>query len=302
MKRREFIALLGGAAAAWPVSARAQQPTKVPTIGILGSGTPATQGHWYAAFVQRLRELGWIDGRTVAIEYRWAEGRDERAAEIAAEFVRRKVDVIVTAATAVVVAAKQATSVIPIVFAAAGDPVGTGLVASLARPGGNVTGLSVQSVELVGKRLELLREVIPGLHQLAMLVNVGSPLAVLERGEVQAAARTLGPSDAVQTITCGVTAMRSTGTTMWMPFWLSHLARANAEICQHDDARRCIIEAIAAVETAKERWCEAEVNRVAGEIALLSPESDVAKAEAHFERALAVAREQQEKPGSSERR
>src|SRR5262245_37745672 len=134
MRRREFITLLGSAAATWPLAARAQQATKMPAIGILGSGTPATQGHWYAAFVQRLRELGWIDGRTVAIEYRWAEGRDERAAEIAAEFVRRKVDVIVTSATAGVVAAKQATSVIPIVFAAAGDPVGTGLVASLARP------------------------------------------------------------------------------------------------------------------------------------------------------------------------
>src|SRR5262249_13132187 len=133
--RRKFLATLGGAAA-WPLAVRAQQAGKVPTIGILGSGTPATQGHWYAAFVQRLRELGWIDGRTVAIEYRWAEGRDEHAAEIAAELVRRKVDVIVTSATTVVVAAKQTTSVIPIVFMA-GDPVGTGLVASLARPGGN---------------------------------------------------------------------------------------------------------------------------------------------------------------------
>src|SRR5262249_16378362 len=189
MRRREFITLLGGAAA-WPLAARAQQAIKVPAIGILGSGTPATQGHWYAAFVQRLRELGWIDGRTVAIEYRWAEGRDERAAEIAAEFVQRKVDVIVTSATAGVVAAKQATSVIPIVFAAAGDPVGTGLVASLARPGGNVTGLSIQQTDLAGKRLELLREVIPSLRRLAMLVNVSNPLAVLDLGEVQAAART----------------------------------------------------------------------------------------------------------------
>jgi len=176
----------------WPLAARAQQGGKVPTIGILGSGTPATQGHWYAAFVQRLRELGWIDGRTVAIEYRWAEGRDEHAAEIAAELARRKVDVIVTSATAGIVAAKQATSVIPVVFAAAGDPVGTGLVASLARPGGNVTGLSIQQTDLAGKRLELLREVIPSLRRLAMLVNVGNPLAVLDVGEVQAAARTLG--------------------------------------------------------------------------------------------------------------
>jgi putative ABC transport system substrate-binding protein len=139
-----------------------------------------------------LRELGWIEGRTVAIEYRWAEGRSERAAEIAAEFVRLKVDVIVTSGTSPVLAAKQATAVIPIVFAAAGDPVGTGLVASLARPGGNVTGLSLQAIDYVGKKLELLREVVPGLRRLAIVVNVGSPIGVLELGEVQAMARTLG--------------------------------------------------------------------------------------------------------------
>src|SRR5262249_11171872 len=155
----------------------------------MASATPATKGQWAAAFVQRLRELGWIEGRTVAIEYRWAEGRTERAAEIAAEFVQHKVDVIVTSATSLVVAARQATSVIPIVFAAAGDPVGTGLVASLARPGGTVTGLSSQLTDTAGKRLELLREVVPGLRQLAMLVNVGNPVVVLELGEVQAAAR-----------------------------------------------------------------------------------------------------------------
>src|SRR5262245_26871558 len=155
IERRKFLATLGGAAA-WPLTASAQQSGKLPTIGYLGSATPATQGHLVAAFVQRLRELGWIEGRTIAIEYRWAEGRTERAAEIAAEFVRRKVDVIVTSATAAVVAAKQATSVIPIVFAAAGDPVGTGLVASLARPGGNITGLSIQQPDVAAKRLELL--------------------------------------------------------------------------------------------------------------------------------------------------
>ena len=142
--------------------------------------------------MQRLRELGWIEGRTIAIEYRWAEGRSERFTEIAAEFVRLKVDVIVTYATPPVIAAKQATSVIPIVFAVAGDPVGTGLVASLARPGGNVTGLSVQQTDLAGKRLELLREVVPGLRRLAIMANVGNPATVLEMGEVQAAARTLG--------------------------------------------------------------------------------------------------------------
>ena len=183
---------LGGAAAAWPLAARAQQPGKLPTIGFLGASTPSAESQWIAAFVQRLRELGWIEGRTVAIEYRWAEGRSERFAEIAAEFVRLKVDVIVTSGTPAVLAAKQATSVIPIVFATAGDPVGTGLVASLARPGGNVTGLSIQSTDLAGKRLELLREVVPGLRRLAIMANVGNPVAVLEMGEVQAAARTLG--------------------------------------------------------------------------------------------------------------
>jgi putative tryptophan/tyrosine transport system substrate-binding protein len=192
MKRRAFITLLGGAAAAWPLMARAQQPGKLPTIGYLGSATPASQGQWVAAFVQRLRELGWIDGRTIAIEYRWAEGRTERAAEIAAEFVRRKVDVIVTSSTAGAVAAMQATSVIPIIFAAAGDPVGTGLVASLSRPGGNVTGLSIQQTDLAAKKLELLREVVPSLRRLAILANVDAPSVVLDMRQVQATGRTLG--------------------------------------------------------------------------------------------------------------
>jgi putative ABC transport system substrate-binding protein len=191
MKRRAFITLLGGAAA-WPLAAGAQQSGKLATIGCLVPGTPSSHGQWFAVFVQRLRELGWIEGRTVAVEYRWAEGRSERFAEIAAEFVQRKVDVIVTASTGGVLAAKQATSVIPIVFAAAGDPVGIGLVASLARPGGNVTGLSLQQIETVGKRLELLREVVPGLGRLAVLANVGNPTVVLDMGEVQATARTLG--------------------------------------------------------------------------------------------------------------
>jgi putative tryptophan/tyrosine transport system substrate-binding protein len=192
MKRREVITLLGGVAAAWPLAARAQQSGKLATIGCLVPGTPSSHGQWFAVFVQRLRELGWIEGRTVAVEYRWAEGRGERFAEIAAEFVQRKVDVIVTASTTGVLAAKQATSVIPIVFAAAGDPVGTGLVASLARPGGNVTGLSLQQIETVSKRLELLREVVPGLGRLAVLANVGNPAVVLDMGEVKATARTLG--------------------------------------------------------------------------------------------------------------
>jgi putative ABC transport system substrate-binding protein len=190
MKRRAFITLLGGAAA-WPLAARAQQPA-MPVIGYLGANTPSAENQRIAAFVQRLRELGWIEGRTIAIEVRWAGGRNERFAEIAAEFVRLKVDVIVTAGTAAVVAAKQATSVIPIVFAVVGDPVGTGLVSSLARPGGNVTGLSNQSADIVGKRLEQLREIVPDLRRLAILANVGSPLAVLEMREAQGTARTLG--------------------------------------------------------------------------------------------------------------
>ena len=190
MKRREFITLAGAAAAVWPLAARAQQ-AKPPTIGFLVTGTPSSHGQWFAALAQRLRELGWVDGRTIAIEYRWAEGRPERYAEIAAEFVRRKVDVIVTGGSAVP-AAKQATSVIPIVFPVATDPVGAGYVASLARPGGNVTGLSQQRTDTAGKRLELLREVVPDLRRLAIMANVGNPGTMLEMGEVQAVARALG--------------------------------------------------------------------------------------------------------------
>jgi putative ABC transport system substrate-binding protein len=192
MIRRQFITLLGGAAVAWPLAARGQQqPAKLPTIGFLGAATPATWSVFIAAFVRRLRELGWIEGRTIAIEYRWAEGRNERYADIAAEFVRLKVDVIVTSGGAVL-AAKQATSLIPIVFAAAADPVGGGFVASLVQPGGNVTGLSAQFTDLAGKRLELLREIVPSLRQLAIMANAGYPAAVLEMAEVQATARTLG--------------------------------------------------------------------------------------------------------------
>ena len=190
-KRREFVTLIGGAAA-WPLAARAQQAGKLPTIGFLGQTTLSGGSEWVAAFVQRLHELGWNEGRTIAIEYRWAEGREERFAEIAAEFVRLRVDVIVTSGTPQVLAAKQATSVVPIVFATAGDPVGTGVVASLARPGGNVTGLSNQHTDLAGKRLELLREVVPGLRRVALIGNLGNPIIMLELSEVQAAARTLG--------------------------------------------------------------------------------------------------------------
>jgi putative tryptophan/tyrosine transport system substrate-binding protein len=191
MKRRQFLSIVGGAAGAWPLLARAQQPTKLPTIGFLGTSTPVAWRPWIAAFVQRLRELGWIEGRTVAIEVRWAEGKSERFAEIAAEFVRLNVDVIVTSGAAAP-ASKRMTSSIPIVFMLANDPVGTGIVASLSRPGSNVTGLSNQSGDLAGKRLELLREVIPDLRSVAVLVNVANaPGGGAEVRAVNTAARTL---------------------------------------------------------------------------------------------------------------
>jgi putative ABC transport system substrate-binding protein len=192
VRRRAFITLLGGAAALWPLAARAQQASKLPTIGFLGASTPfGAWSQWTAAFVQRLRELGWVEGRNVAIEYRWAEGRRERFAEIAAEFVRLKVDVIVTVGSAVA-ATKQVTSTIPIVFALAVDPVGSGIVDSLARPGGNVTGISIQSTDLAGKRLEILREALPDLRRLAIIGDVGYAGSVLEISEAQAAARKVG--------------------------------------------------------------------------------------------------------------
>jgi putative ABC transport system substrate-binding protein len=183
LRRRELIAGLGASAVARPLAVRAQQRA-MPVIGFLGGSTAAAQSQWTSAFVQRLRELGWTEGRNVAIEYRWGEGRNERYAEIAAEFVRLKVDVIVTAGSAALTL-KQATSAIPIVFAGAQDPLGGGLVASLARPGGNLTGLSAQLADIAGKRAELLREAVPGLHRLAIMANVSNSLAVLEMGEAQ---------------------------------------------------------------------------------------------------------------------
>jgi putative ABC transport system substrate-binding protein len=193
MKRREFITLVGGAAVGWPLAARAQQPNRVAKIGFLGASwaSPSDEGQRLAAFVQRLRELGWTEGRTVAFEYRWAEGRAERFNEIAREFVQLKVDVIVTYSTPAVLAVKQATSLIPIVFAGAGDPIGTGLVASLAVPGGNATGVSLQTSDIAGKRLELLRELVPDLRRLAIMANVDSPNSLLEMSEARAAADTL---------------------------------------------------------------------------------------------------------------
>jgi putative ABC transport system substrate-binding protein len=192
MRRRDFFTLLGGAAASWPLAARAQQTRKLPTIGFLGVGRPSERSHWIAAFQNRLGELGWIDGRTVAIEYRWTEGGSEPLAEFAAELVRRRVDIIVASATPPTVAAKQATSVIPIVFAGAGDPIGAGVVESLARPGGNATGLSLQQTDLAGKRIELLRDVVPGLRRLAIMANSDNASTVLDMREAQTAASTLG--------------------------------------------------------------------------------------------------------------
>jgi putative ABC transport system substrate-binding protein len=191
MRRREFFTLVGGAAA-WPLAVHAQQAAKAPVIGFLGSGTVSSGNQWVAAFVQRLRELGWIEGQTMAIEYRWADGRSERVTEIAAEFARLKVAVIVTYANTTAAAVKRAVTTIPIVFAAAGDPVGTGLVASLARPGGNITGLSLQQTEVASKRLEILRDLLPSLHTVAILADAGSPNAVLEMSEADAAARRFG--------------------------------------------------------------------------------------------------------------
>src|SRR6516162_8581469 len=185
--RREFITLLSGGAVAWPLAARAQQASALPTIGMLGSSLAAFS-YWLPALLRRLRELGWIENRTMAIEYRWTEGHNERYAQLAAELVRLKVDVIVALGSPAIVAAKQATAVIPIVFPLASDPVGDGLVASLARPGGNITGLSNEQPDLAGKRLEILRELVPGLSRLGYIANVNNPTAMGNVREIQEAA------------------------------------------------------------------------------------------------------------------
>jgi putative tryptophan/tyrosine transport system substrate-binding protein len=189
MRRREFIAGVGGAAA-WPVVARAQQPR--PVVGLFSVSTPATDQLRIDAFLRRLRELGWIEGQTISFEYRWAEGRPERFVEIAADLTQRKVNVIVTAGAGPVNAIRHATSLIPVVFAIASDPVGTGLVASLARPGGNAAGLSYLGPDLAAKRLELSRELIVHFARLAVMVNRGAPGAMLEMREMLKAADTIG--------------------------------------------------------------------------------------------------------------
>lgn len=192
MGRRQFITLLGSLAVAWPLSARAQPSSKLPTVGFIVPDTLTAERQRIAAFLQRLSELGWIERRNIAIEFRTAEGHSERLRELANELVGLNVNLIVSYSTPAIAAAKQATSLIPIVFAAAGDPVGTGLVVSLARPGGNVTGLSLQQRDLGGKRLELLREALPGLRRFAIMADADNPFAALEIDEVQVAAQTLG--------------------------------------------------------------------------------------------------------------
>jgi putative tryptophan/tyrosine transport system substrate-binding protein len=190
MRRREFVTLLSGAAVAYPLAVRAQRSDQLRRVAALGD-SPSTWNVWIAGFAERLRELGWIEDRTIAIEYRWSEGRPERVAEAAAEFVQRKPDVIVTYGGAAV-ELKRTTTSIPIVFAIAIDPLGAGLVQSLSRPGGNITGLSLQQTESSGRRLELLREVVPGLHRLAIMFDGGYRAAVGENESVQAIATKLG--------------------------------------------------------------------------------------------------------------
>jgi len=192
INRRTFLCGLTLGTLSAPLAAKAQQPGKVARIGVLSFGSATPGSHIDEAFRQQLRELGYVEGQNIVIEYRWAEGRAERLPDLAAELVRLKVDVIVAGGTPPPLAAKHATRTIPIVMAAAGDPVGSGLVASLARPGGNVTGLSTFTPELAGKRLQLLKEVVPGVSRVAVLWNAANPYAVLNMRETEAAAQTLG--------------------------------------------------------------------------------------------------------------
>jgi putative tryptophan/tyrosine transport system substrate-binding protein len=189
MRRRAFITLLGGAMASWPLAARAQQTAKLPSLGFLTAGT-WTPG--LPALLEGLRQLHWIEGKTIAIERRHADNRNDRLPELAAELVRLRVDVIVAAGTLAPLAAKHATTTIPIVMTSAGDPLENGLVASLAQPGGNVTGLSLMMADVSGKRLELLKELVPELHRVAVLWNSTNPYPAIVLKETQEAARTLG--------------------------------------------------------------------------------------------------------------
>jgi putative tryptophan/tyrosine transport system substrate-binding protein len=192
MKRREFMMLAGGTAAAWPFATRAQKPQKMPRIGYLGAGILAVKPNPRDAFMQGLRELGYVEGQTYTLVERYADGRQERLPELAVELVRLEVDVLVAPTSGAAKAAMDATRTIPIVMAGGGDPVGLGLVASLARPGGNVTGPSMMNTEIIGKRMQLLKEVVPGLTRVAVLANSVNPIHALFRRETEPAARELG--------------------------------------------------------------------------------------------------------------
>jgi putative ABC transport system substrate-binding protein len=189
MRRREFITMIGGVAA-WPLAAHAQQ--KIPRIGFMGNSTAALESNLVDAFREGLRELGYEEGRNIAIEYRWADGNYDRFPTLAAELIATKVDAIVTAGTPAALAVKRATTTVPLVMVAVGDPIGTGLVPSLARPGGNLTGLSSIAPDLEGKRLQLLREVVPALSHVAMFVNSLNPFHVSSMKQARAAAQAMG--------------------------------------------------------------------------------------------------------------
>jgi putative tryptophan/tyrosine transport system substrate-binding protein len=189
MRRREFIRFLGGAGAAWPFAALAQQSPKIHRIGLLSPFAPADTAPWHQAFLRGLSDLGWAEGKNIAIEYRYSDGRNDRLPGLIADLVRLKVDIIVTSVTNDTLEAKKAGSGIPIVMVAAGDPVATGIVASLARPGGNITGLSQMNPELNGKRLELLKEIAPNVSSLAVLLNPDDPISAVGQKEIELPAR-----------------------------------------------------------------------------------------------------------------
>jgi putative tryptophan/tyrosine transport system substrate-binding protein len=192
VNRRSLITLLGGAAVAWPLAARAQQAGKIARIGFLGTSSPSLERHLTDAFRQKLRELGQIEGETITIEYRWAEGQDDRLPRLATELVRLKPDVIVTVGSPGTVAAKRATNTVPIVFASSGNPVVAGLVGSFARPGGNVTGFTISGPELEGKRMQLLKDAFPNLSRVAVMWNSANPVVFEFYQQARAAAAALG--------------------------------------------------------------------------------------------------------------